>query len=224
MAVVTLGQLRDRAKSRSDMAASGFVSDVEWGYFLNASADELYDILIQKFGEGWAFATINTATVAGVPTILLPANFYRLIAIELLLNGQWIPLVRHQLSGLTASIVDTGRPREQFLAQGNIVLRPTPDAAYTVRVSYVPTRALMVVDADTLDGVSGWEEYVVVDAAIKALNKEESDSSALNYEKAALLSRIESAAERRDEGQPRRVVDVEQQGLSELDRHSVWWE
>jgi hypothetical protein len=59
------------------------------------------------------------------------------------------------------------------------------------------------------DGVSGWLEYVITDAAIKAMQKEESDVSVLMAQKAALVARIIAAAENRDAGNPATVADVQ---------------
>jgi len=55
--------------------------------------------------------------------------------------------------------------------------------------------------------IKHWMEYVVVDAAIKCLIKEESDPSALMAQKVALVQRLESAAENRDAGSPQIVAD-----------------
>lgn len=63
-------------------------------------------------------------------------------------------------------------------------------------------------DAAQLDGVSGWEEYVIIDAAIKAMIKEESDVSGLMVQKNAMLDRISSMAEGRDIGQAHHVQDI----------------
>lgn len=63
-------------------------------------------------------------------------------------------------------------------------------------------------DAASMDGISGWEEYVIIDAAIKAMIKEESDVTALAGQKAGMLSRIQSMAEGRDLGQACHVQDV----------------
>ena len=60
----------------------------------------------------------------------------------------------------------------------------------------------------TMDWVNGWEEYIVVDAAIKILGKEESDVQVLGGRKAALLGRIQSVAINRDQGEPGRTVDT----------------
>lgn len=68
----------------------------------------------------------------------------------------------------------------------------------------------VVVEPNTVaDGISGWLEYVVTDAAIKMLQKEESDTSVLQFQKAALIKRIESAAENRDAGSPATIADVQ---------------
>lgn len=62
---------------------------------------------------------------------------------------------------------------------------------------------------DTMDWVNGWEEMIVVDCAIKALGKEESDVQVLGARKAALVQRIQDIAENRDQGSPGRTVDVQ---------------
>lgn len=63
-------------------------------------------------------------------------------------------------------------------------------------------------DSTTLDGISGWEEYVVIDAAMKACIKEESSTAQeLMAEKMAMKERIQSTAADRDAGLPSRVTD-----------------
>lgn len=59
-----------------------------------------------------------------------------------------------------------------------------------------------------LDGISGWEEYPVVDVAIKCKDKEESSVDVLAARKAGLRKRIEETAINRDPGQPARTADV----------------
>jgi hypothetical protein len=64
-------------------------------------------------------------------------------------------------------------------------------------------------DATTIDGVSGWEEYVVVDAALKAMGKEESDVSVLLAQKSAMVKRLQDMAENRDAANPSTVADTQ---------------
>lgn len=70
-------------------------------------------------------------------------------------------------------------------------------------------------DSTTMDGVSGWEEYIIIDAALKITTKEGSDPQvvpALMQAKAEMRVRIEAAAQNRDASVAPRVSDT--QGLS----------
>lgn len=64
---------------------------------------------------------------------------------------------------------------------------------------------IVQVDGQTFNG---WEEYIVIDAAMKCLVKEESDVSVLFGQKQALLDRIEKMASNRDAGEPEKVTDI----------------
>ena len=56
---------------------------------------------------------------------------------------------------------------------------------------------------------SGWDEYVIVDAAIKMMQKEESDTSVLEREKAFQLKRVQRACNNRDAANPHTITDVQ---------------
>lgn len=58
------------------------------------------------------------------------------------------------------------------------------------------------------DSVSGWDELLIVDGAIKCLQKEESDVSVLFARKQEILNRISEMAEGRDSGEALTVKDV----------------
>lgn len=73
----------------------------------------------------------------------------------------------------------------------------------------------MWTDSTLIEGISGWEEYIIVDAAIKAKVKLEEDPSALMAAKLELKQRIEAMAEGRDAGQAFHVSDV-------LGANGVW--
>lgn len=66
-----------------------------------------------------------------------------------------------------------------------------------------------------VDGLAGWEEYAIVDMAIRALQKEESDVQVLMAQKEALRQRIMAMADTRDVGSPPVVGDNQS--------NSFWW-
>ena len=94
-------------------------------------------------------------------------------------------------------------------------LTPTPASGQHIQVWYVPRLSTLDSDAAVADGISGWTEYIICDAAIKCMQKEESDVSALMMQKQALVQRIESAAENRDAANPATVSDGQWSDL--------WW-
>tara|TARA_R110000824_G_scaffold362239_1_gene550158 strand:+ start:105 stop:971 length:867 start_codon:yes stop_codon:yes gene_type:complete len=58
------------------------------------------------------------------------------------------------------------------------------------------------------DFYSGWDEYIIIDSAIKMLLKEEADVTALLLQKNQLRERIITESQNRDAGEPETVTDV----------------
>lgn len=65
-----------------------------------------------------------------------------------------------------------------------------------------------------VDDPSRWVEYIAVDAAIKALRKQQLDTTELNNDKRALLMRIEEVAAHRDPSEPATVSDIRRSNIS----------
>lgn len=66
--------------------------------------------------------------------------------------------------------------------------------------------------SNVFTGYAGLEEYVVVDAAIKMMQKEESDVGVLMAQKQALIARYQRNYQNRDPGQPRTATDSKRRG------------
>lgn len=63
-------------------------------------------------------------------------------------------------------------------------------------------------DATTIDGVSGWEEFIIIDSAIKARSKQEEDVTELRNQRNEIVLEIQGMAEGRDVGQAFHTSDV----------------
>lgn len=232
--VMSLGQVRLLAQQTSDRVNSNFVTLPEWNSYINQSYFELYDILVQKYGDEYFMATPYQFLTTGAQFYTLPDGsstypvspgsstaakpFYKLKGVDLALNSNinsWVTLHkfnfisrnRYVFPNLTSTFM--GIVNLKYRLIGNqIEFIPVPSASQTIQVWYVPRMTQLLKDTDMLDGISGWTEYVVVDAAIKALNKEESDVTVLTLRKQALMQRIEEAAENRDAGIPDTISDT----------------
>jgi hypothetical protein len=200
MATVTLLQLRNRAKQESDNVNSSFLTDAEWDSLLVSSYQELYGLVVQTYGNNYYTQSPSggfTVTTDGINQFFaLPTDFFKMLGVDLLIGG-----TNNYVSLKPFSFSD--RNQLNVGANGGV-----PMAGQTVRLYYVPLPTLPTVDASTIEGVNGWEEYIIVDAAMKALAKEESDVSVMALRKQALIQRLEAEAENRDAGSPATVADV----------------
>ncbi len=211
---VQLSILRSRARTKADMVTSQFVTDAEFNQMLSDSWTELYDLLTTAY-EDYYSASTSITLVGGTDTYSLPADFYKLLGVDLVLGSQTFSLKRfnwadrnlYRQNVLTASSLGITDLRYQ-LRGGSIVFIPIPAGTGSATLWYIQAPSSLVNDTDTIDGQSGWDEYVVTDAAIKALQKEESDVSVLMAQKESLKRRILGAAKNRDAGSPRTISDV----------------
>lgn len=160
----------------------------------------------------------------GTSTYLMPDGvtsapaFYKLSGLEVQVNGSptgWATLHpftfiernKYSFPGLQSAYGLRGRLK--YRLEGNFLwLKPLPISGQVIQVRYAPRFVALVNDADTFDGINGWDEYAVIDAAIKALQKEESDVSVLLLQKAAFDKRLEEMTTIRDIGSPATVGDT----------------
>lgn len=79
----------------------------------------------------------------------------------------------------------------------------------TISVRYIPAPPrLQLGSGQSVDGVAGWEEWIVLDACIKAASKEEGDTSDFRAQKADIEQQIEEMCGDRDAAWPDRVTDI----------------
>lgn len=224
-----LGELMTNVRSRADMLPASydptltgnlnlFVSDPELISYINQSYFELYDLLVSRYGADYfsklpPYLFLTDGINDKFP---LPVDFYKLLAVDLgLSNGNDSFVTIHPFN-----FADRNRyavPNFQSfygvtnlryrLNADSIWLTPTPSGGQRIRIWYVPRLTTLAALTDVADGISGWTEYIIDDAAIKCLAKEESDTTQLERAKAALISRIQNMAQARDAANPKTVAD-----------------
>lgn len=223
---ISLGELRLRAQQAADRENSQFLTLPEWNYNINQSAKELYDILITVYEDYYVASRLSITTDGTSSQYDLPngqnysgaSALYKLYGVDCGLDSSenaWVTLKKYnfidrnrfvypQAAGLILGFANM----QYRLVGSTIKFMPIPSGSQTIGLWYFPRRPWMLRDTDVLDGVNGWEEYVILDAACKALRKEESATSELMAAKIAMKKRIEESAVNRDAGQPETISDV----------------
>lgn len=231
---INLGYLRYQAKLRADKLNSEFITTDEWNIYINKSMFRLFDILTTKYGEDFFVASPYTFSTTGDKNYALPdgsSSFavdgvtppavYKLLGIDCGVavgNNAWVTLPRYNWIDRNRFIYPQlqanalGVFNLSYRQMGNqIYFIPNPTAGQYIQIWYIPIMTMLLKDTDMLGfSISGWDEYVVVDAAIKALTKEESfeQAASLKEERAMLIEAIETTAANRDAGQPNTISDT----------------
>lgn len=157
---------------------------------INESYAELYDTLVSVFQN--YFVTEDTITlVSGTSSYPVPDDFYKLISLDLQSGSLWNTLFPYN-----------ELERNSTVATSSSI----PDG--TVRIRYIPAPTIFTNDADTFDAIAGWEALLITDVAMMMLEKEESDTSALERRRQRQYARIMQMAQNRDVTMPGRVTDV----------------
>lgn len=229
----TLGNMRLEVQQRSDLVNSFNITTQEWNSMISQSYKELYDILIQKFGNDYyiqiPYTWQTTGTIDPIyqaQVFALPNDFYKSMRVEVALNpsdpNSWITLkkfeaIQANLWNYPNVYTFYGITNLRYRIWGsNLQIVPISQAGQTIRMWYSPRPNQLINDADIIDGISGYEEYIIADTAIKALVKQESieQAQAFSLQKDALMKRIEQAAENRDVGTPETVSDSRRANFS----------
>ncbi len=181
MRTVSILDLITRAKDKADMARStdSFVTDAEWQRYVDAGYTDLVDQLV-KAEIHMMEVTADITTVANTTAYDLETDFYKLLSVDYIMSTTQVfsipELVFAERNRYLSGLNDYGCAQGYRLIGNQITFYPTPPAGQTYRVFYVPCPAEIstLATSTEVDGIAGWEEYIVIYCAWQAKKKEES--------------------------------------------------
>jgi hypothetical protein len=186
---ITLANLRTAVRRRADIENSTHVVDAELTDMINSSCQEVYDRLIAargaRFYEG---SSVSQTVNSGAATISLPSDFYQLSRVVAVIDGREFLLKRFMDNDVDGSRV--------------------PQSSFSIKAYYIPTFTKLSADSDTFDGINGWEECVIEDAAVKCKEKMREDPSIHLARLNQQWKRIDGIKHDRDSKGAARVADV----------------
>ena len=234
---VTLADLRTEVRRRADMEGSPFVTDDELDSYINRSGGALHDILTTCYEDYFTTSTtfaLPYVPISGPPLsetniYPLPSDFLKSRGVDFQVETTtWTTVVpfnfaeRNRWQRRPSRWLDD-RFRAYRIMGGYLRILPEDNATGTYRLWYLQSYQNLASAADAVSQWvenQGWHEYIIVDAAIKCLQKEESDVSTLLAQRAALEERIRNAATNRDAGAPERIAEV--RGSTDDDDYRGW--
>lgn len=212
----TVQEIIDRGLRRAEFSGSNYVPLQEQLDYLNEANAELRELLFGVAG-GHYFLTSSTLTSVGSSQIALPDDFLRMSWVDLQRGDKFYRIPRFTVPERNISRNSTGinsyGPAQfayRTIGTSEILFYPQPPAGTTFIINYSP-RAPIYTTAQltsTIDGINGFETFIVDTLALKFLEKE-----GIEFEKISRLKnhrdeqrrRVEQNAELYDAGEPERM-------------------
>lgn len=221
----TVGNLALECRQRCNKENSQFYTDQEMTSMISQSYKELYDKIVTAYGDDYYVATPYTYTTGQNQQLYpLPSDFYKLLLAEVALNPQdpnsYVTLkqfnfIQKNLFNYPNQYTMYGITNLRYRLNGNnLMIVPQTQGGQTIRIWYAPRPNQLILQTDTVDGISGWEEYIVADVCIKMMAKEESDVSVFAGQKGEMNKRLDEMAKNRNLGEPQTVSDSKYRNFS----------
>jgi len=175
-ATVTFAIIKNRIRFEADFenATAAVVDPTRLNEVANGAMRRVWALLLRHRPDH-CLAEAALATTANSQTVSLPAAFQQLRLLEILDGSSYVPMSpyalgdqwRLQQAGAVASPADI-----RYRIQGTALkLAPTPTAVYELRLYYLPTFTPLVLDADTFDGINGFEDLVIAEGVLDLLRR-----------------------------------------------------
>lgn len=174
---------------------------------------------VNTAGQGFTNGETLTDTSSGSGVLgssnggLGTGDFYQMRGLDVQVNGQfWAPLKQYNWKDrdtYQSAVLYLGiaGPYYRYRVQGNnLILQPTPTGGNLIQFSYTPTFHPLVNMTDVIDGVNGFEEWVVLRAAQMCLINEEQDDSPIARLLTEQNDRIVRMSAARNTGEPKMVA------------------
>lgn len=217
----SLKQMRDECKQRTDLVNSDFITDPEWNNMLNKSGQMLYDLVLSAYGNDYNVSPPYPFQSDGIlQRYPLPPDFYKLRGLDVQISNStsgWLSVPKFNFAERNKFMV----PYQLFYGvRTNLHYRLVGDKLWLIPIAaggqffqlwYVPFFTRLVLDTDVINGLNGWEEFVIADTCVKACAKRETDPAEYKAELAIMADRLQVIADERDLGSPSTVVDVRSQ-------------
>lgn len=187
----TLAQLRTRVRQLADIESDNHVSDSELNGLINNAIRYVTDLLVNEAPDHYYSTTVNVSPsiistgIYPISTLLSGTDFYKLQSLYTQEQQSWRML--------------------NPLQDSDLAMYRVADNQLNLRIVYVPLPTTLSGDSDTFDGINGWEDLVVVHAAIRVKMKREESPKVLMAEREELEARVRRMSPR-DIGHPRYVM------------------
>lgn len=201
----------------SDTPGTNFTTDTMITRWLNLGLRKVYEMAYAADPDAYNLKDGSITTAQGTPDYTLPTDFWHMKKVSCATGSEKWPIRKMDIGGKSTFYVNQGRPlRWHFYDRTKIRLYPTPDGVYTISLLYVPCFSPLADAAETFDGINGWEEFGIAEAAMKCRVRDEGEIGEFRMIMEMVRDQIAEMAKERDHGEGDSIEDVKHGSRSEL--------
>jgi hypothetical protein len=215
--MVTLTELELSARRLADVETDlkRFPQAEVWDY-INRAIKHFHTELLRVRGQGYSLSDTFITTSQGVEMYGLPATFLQATKVWTIVDGRERVLrgyEPYETDGIRDQ-VSWDSPLGEFsrwrLVGDNISLRPTPPSSKTVFIRYVTTLVKLTSGSNTIDGIDGFDEFIVAWAARRMAIKDNKMElvGTLSQDIQDTLERLRVTWRSRNAAEPVRMLDT----------------
>lgn len=213
MATYDLSAIRSTVRLRGNYESSIKYTDAYVNTEIQSSWAELYEVIADTH-EGWWVKDGTVTTSANVAFVALPADCWRVSGVDLLSGSEYLTLDQVTIADRNRFGTSNQQPRAYRLSSRGLELYPTPDTAYTIRVTYTPTYTALA-DSAQVDFHNDWHDYIIVGALKRLAERMKMPSAELASELERVKQRVIAGASQRKSAEPEYLNLRERFGMYE---------
>jgi len=145
-------------------------------------------------------------------------DFYKDHGVDVYDSGRWWPMRRFQWADRNR-LQDAGSDKlstKWRIMGSKLYLRPSPIWTGDVKLWYIPASPVFASDSDTLDGIAGMEEYIILWCVIRGKLRDRYDARDWITLRLDLRGEIRDVLSDRSEQEPDEVRDVDREHFSSV--------
>lgn len=203
MTAITLTSVRDAVRQRGDLPLSRKFTNDFLDREIQASWTALHR-LVERVNEGHFDRDATVATVANQAYVAPPVDARKIKGVDILDGGEYVELVQVGLGERSRFGQSADQPVAYRLTERGIDLYPTPNAVYTLRVTYA--RRVSPLSAVAVEVDEEWQDYVVWSSIMRVAPSEERPMNDYAAMVAAAEAAIKEGAGGRRQQEPEYLV------------------
>jgi hypothetical protein len=212
----TASVLMTQVRQHTDTENDANITDAFLLSLIDKSYNKLYRQIATEYAGYFDVEDSSKSLIVGQRLYALAADFMHLRGVDLVEGGERVTLGRIGFGERNRRTNDPRfvfrwpglRTNYAYLTQKNdLRIDPVPNTTQQIIMTYVPRPTRITNSADTFDVIAGFEDFIVYDASVSVLGKQERDVSVMAAQRQDALQLIIQTVSPRETGDPIQVRD-----------------